>query len=1179
MRAAAIRATGLALLLAWAPCAVGQGAAPPSDANGIDWASFSVDDLLWMAKGLAGDGAEVRSGRAELAGHIQAKCLADAASARSISPAQWNQFVGYLAADLTADVRAQWIARIRAAYAADAAGLAELKGRRHIDSLVGALGALGDAQAGNVRAAYTEGSDAWKSWSAADHALLAESLAALGDSAAAARQRVAVHVAATHLADAAATKAIGPRQWRQLAAALGPGLSEQGKADWLAALKAAFGGEGLQPAAFNDLAAATKVLGDGSSVATWMAANPTWQSWDAGALANLAGSLARAGGAAAPSRRALAEHVRQRFLTAEAATRSIEPGAWRRLAECLAGDLTDAVRAEWLTKIRGAFTADLSALKARRGVEDLIRALDRLGDPQAAALAIAYVHGSEAWQAWSPGEVSWLAGRLKALGDSAQGARQKLVQHVGAAHLADAAKAKAVGAATWRSLAGSLVADVAEEDRAAWAAKLMAAFAASPDDLTQLKPNELSALGEALRHLGAQDREASILVTIVTGSEHWHAWDAAALATLVRALATDGDSGAKPIRTIVAHVEARHLANDAAARANGPQQWRTLASALARHLTAEEREQWSQKIRIAYATGDGGLNSLNYDQVRGLHEALGSLGDVERFEWTASWATSPEATAACGPGEMAWLLGILPGRQTATASAARHNLAGQIQSKHLAGPEAVAAVNLRLWQQITRFAAASLPGKERAKWRAGILAAFAGNDEALGKLSGEQFEQLTMALRQLSGEGDAGALAVRLVTASEAWRQWDVSRLGRVASTVRMLGSEGKAAQRRLADHLSATHLADGNAVRAIQLRQWRSLAASLRSAMPQETRALWVERIRQAYAANAQALGALDSRDLRGLVQAVAVLDDDAGAALGEAWLNDGQAWREASTSELAEIAALVALVRAGPGRPLVAKLEKVWLARHAADALSQEECELIREAWSFTGDMAKVHEWAIREYQAALGTEQARKDVDCDELLYVSQRLVDVRLTGKGKGYAEFAATLARLALEGKLNTYRWRNATFFAAPLGTAETVQTLRDVLLDGEGLPRPVVAKTLAWAYRARGEMDAWRAYVDQRLADAPGGTDARALWLLAKAHNEALGTRGQNIRRSKRWIEQALASARSPAVRILALTDLASYCRWIGRASAALRVLDSVRDQFAGADLEAVDTLRSQICR
>jgi hypothetical protein len=231
--------------------------------------------------------------------------------------------------------------------------------------------------------------------------------------------------------------------------------------------------------------------------------------------------------------------------------------------------------------------------------------------------------------------------------------------------------------------------------------------------------------------------------------------------------------------------------------------------------------------------------------------------------------------------------------------------------------------------------------------------------------------------------------------------------------------------------------------------------------------------------------------------------------------------------------------------------------------------DCEAIADDFLKKRDMAKAQEWAMKTYEAAVGSEEARAEFNVRTACRLCEVLGRAGLLGKDKGFSSYAVALARLACAENLTDpncnypFRYRQMAF---PLGTAECRQILQAELTDAEGNPRQSVAEILTWSYSQADQLGEWHAFLEGRISQTEGSLDTRARWLMARACADQVvpGEWEPKPQQGKQWIDKAIATAESPSVRLEALKALVEGYSAAGRHDQGLAVLDSLSEQFSG---------------
>jgi hypothetical protein len=1157
----------------------GAGTVHADDANsaGPKWDSMKPSEFVWMAKSLTGDDAAVKAARTEVVSRLTARYMADAAGTRAVTCREWKELTDLLAKDLTADQRSTWVGKVRQAYVQDADALALVKTRDDLQDVVGTLSGLGDSQAQAVVETFAKDGDSWKTWPAVDVAGLAQALAKLGQQGSAGRQRVLAQVTTAYLASAAAAKAVTTAQWQDLAQSLGKDLSAEAKTAWLGTLKDAFAGGDLTRAQFGELAGAAAALGDASAVSSWATATAAWRAWDAGALADLATELAGAGDGAKATRLALVGHVADKFLVDASTIVSAGTDSWRKLTAALAKDLTADARAQWAAKLRGAFLADGTALKDRLSVEGLSDALGSLGDATAGGVVAAYMAASTGWQSWNAGDLAWLAERLSAVGDSGKAARQGLIQHLAGKLLADPKATKTAGAKAWASMCRFLAKDLPAEDRGVWVTKLIDAFAGSPESLGGLGSDEMASLNEAMTALGSEAKGTDLAIALVDKSAAWKEWSPDALSWLTGTLRRAAEAGKAARLKVFDHITAKYLDDLAKAKDVSIDRWADFANCLGGDLPPEGRQLWAFKIRAAFAGTTAAQAALQLGQLSRLVETITRLGDLQAGELAAMVVNSTDTWQSWPVEATRSLSGMMPATGSGPAQA-RRRLIDYIGSKFMPDAGAIRKTPCQEWSRLTEVFGRHMEPGTRAQWLQKLRGAFAPSSEVVAGLALEEMKDLVGSIRNL-GSGDGPEIVAAFVRKTDKWQASKPEDLAWLAEQLAGSGDGGRSARQRLVDHISANCLATTESIRAIQISQWRTVCQKLGDLLTPELRAAWSAKLRDALAGGDTALRSMKAADVQDLVSAIAILRGPDSAALAASWMENRDAWAAAPADVLASLAEVVVTQGSDKEKTasLMTDLDAHFSARHAAKPLPWGHCDLIKRVWRYAGNMPKARQWALRGYESALGSEQARDAADNGTMMGTAVMLEWIGLTGKGKGYPLFATALVGAAVRDKVNSDVWWLPGSFSKPLGTPETQQTVRAVLLDGDGNPRPIVAKTLGWAYKQYGDFEAWRKYVTDQTELAPDGTDSKALWLLAKAYTEALVPPRIQLALGKGYMDQALGAAKSEAVRVKALADLAMYYRWIDRPGVAIDLLENSKGQLGDQSLARINEIQADL--
>jgi len=203
-------------------------------------------------------------------------------------------------------------------------------------------------------------------------------------------------------------------------------------------------------------------------------------------------------------------------------------------------------------------------------------------------------------------------------------------------------------------------------------------------------------------------------------------------------------------------------------------------------------------------------------------------------------------------------------------------------------------------------------------------------------------------------------------------------------------------------------------------------------------------------------------------------------------------------------------------------------------------------------------------------------RAVADQSTVYKLSPALVDTGLSGPTKDCSKLAATIAALVAKGGLEFRRVGQSKCVGQAMGTPAGRQIVRDALLDAQGNPRLEAAKILACSYRTYGDFKAWRDYVGQQASGASDG-DRKALWLMVKGYTDAVVPDSPNLLRIEAGATAALSQASTDAVRILALRELADVYERTDRPGVAVKIIESIKGQFAGESLATVEAMQKDL--
>ena len=217
-------------------------------------------------------------------------------------------------------------------------------------------------------------------------------------------------------------------------------------------------------------------------------------------------------------------------------------------------------------------------------------------------------------------------------------------------------------------------------------------------------------------------------------------------------------------------------------------------------------------------------------------------------------------------------------------------------------------------------------------------------------------------------------------------------------------------------------------------------------------------------------------------------------------------------------------------------------------------------------------AQEWAARAYDAALGTEESRKQADAELLHDVAEMMAAVGLTsGKPREHTEFTAALTAAAEDGRLLPGPG-DGPVLAEMLGSKSARQSVRRAF-ETQEVPSPVLGEILSHAYRNAEQIQEWTKWVTQRADRA--GADDETFWLLIRGHAESARFTPFDPARRYAWIQKALKAAGEDSARVAAIQELARYYWDKERPEMALRAIDEYAGQITQKDCrESLERLR-----
>ena len=853
-----------------------------------EWRGMAPDGLAKLAHYLTEAGDAGQAGRRALAGHVEERYLADAASVRQVTPKQWDWLTKHLTVDLSQQQRSKWVEALQETFVEDAKALRTLD-IWTVQSLKKALDRLGMPETSRLFLSWMQAAE-WQKGNPDDLARLAHHLARMDEAGKAGRQAMARHLEGQYVSDVASARSVSPQHWDWLTDHLVGDLSAAQRTTWATALTTAYVTDAEQMKALTlrevgnleTVFARLGVEGKALHVAPrWMAV-AAWKELEPRGLVDLARRLAAAEAAGKPGRRELAGHVRMRLLSGEKAAASVDLGGWRALARSLATDVPEADRAAWIRGLRTAITRHVAADGALDGgaVDNLKDSLKVLGQETPALALLGWMQATE-WRGLTPDGLAKLAQHLVALEETGQAGRQAMAAHVQVRYLADSGSVRQVSPQHWDWLTGHLAEGLSETRRTTWATALTTAYVTDAEMLKGLTLRETGNLQGALDRLAVEGKALRVAPRWMAVAA-WKDLEPRGLVDLARRLAAAEAAGKPGRRELAGHVRERLVADEASVQTLDLGGWLTLAGSLAGEVPAGDRTAWVRGLRAAVARHVEVDGTLNGEAVDNLKDSLAALGEKTPALMLLGWVQASEWRGLT-PDGLAKLAQHLVALEE-TGQAGRQAMAAHVQARYLTDSGSVRQVSPQHWDWLSGHLAEGLSDGQQRRWAEALTTAYVTDAKALGVLDIWALGSLRAALGRLGVEETSGLVLDWMPLAD--WREAGPGGLARLADYLDQADEAGKAARRELIEHLETTYLADGASVQRLSPRHWGRLADHLAEDLSAEDRTVWISRIRSAHAGDAESLRILTSHDLRDVVEALKSLGDRKTSVLVARWI-----------------------------------------------------------------------------------------------------------------------------------------------------------------------------------------------------------------------------------------------------------------------------------------------------
>ena len=530
--------------------------------------------------------------------------------------------------------------------------------------------------------------------------------------------------------------------------------------------------------------------------------------------------------------------------------------------------------------------------------------------------------------------------------------------------------------------------------------------------------------------------------------------------------------------------------------------------------------------------------------------------------------------------------------QGGTASSQRGLLGEYISDGYMVDRASTRVLSLARWRRLGKALGKDLSAETRTLWGNKLREAFDDSAETREALSIQEMMDLRNAMwwtGHLNAVSHTPQLIQKVMTTAE-WKSLAPLDLAGLTFPLVAAKDTGRPARAKLTEHLTSKYLANATAVRSMPLPRWRTFATRLGKDLSPETRALWISKLREAFAADQRTLESLAAADFRRLDVTLQSLEDKDVEALRTEWLAvHSSQWASMNSEDLAKLAGFLADAgHAGKSargqlavhvasryltdaastksvalhywaylseylrKELSAETRSLWAGKlrkaYIDDAsklnkLAPQDLLYLTRAMGALNELPKARELAMKASTLACQGEGSLAGSDPELLRRVALRLGKTLLCGKGRAFTGYAEALAELASSDRLDV-RWIWSEQFdvlGAPLGTPESQQTVQAELIDDQGAPRPQVGHILSWAHYQNGTIQTWINFLDGKIA-AEENADTRGRWFLARGFAEALSAPGEGYRPREAigWFKTAHQVARTKSAKLECLHHLAA---------------------------------------
>ena len=549
--------------------------------------------------------------------------------------------------------------------------------------------------------------------------------------------------------------------------------------------------------------------------------------------------------------------------------------------------------------------------------------------------------------------------------------------------------------------------------------------------------------------------------------------------------------------------------------------------------------------------------------------------------WSAAWggetAFPQEWSSMDSKGLVAVATDLYKAGESAAAD--RKLLAQYVAQRFLTDVAAIKTADCHDWADFAWYFHFDLTYQERQTWAMRVHAAYAPDQQTLDEMEPISVAFLARALGQLY-DREFIPMIVDWMQNHQEWRSWDPGFVWPKLKYLVWLSPAESPLRAILVAYLNDGYLASVEATRAVDVGIWEDTARTLLIGQPATVRQFWLARLMEAFVSENHLLG-MKADELIEFVKALKTLQGTDLPKIASQWITQSPNW---PSTEPKYWKNLIKLVQADRSDPVIAQAQDMIAAKVIAkldadgekNKVDWKDCDAISRLARQKGDSAKAQEWAMKAYEATVGTEEARRTVDVATLLGTSMLLRDSGLLKEGAAYAGYAQAITELAKKDlpEIDPFFMRednyvitnNARYLSLPLANPETRAIVQAELTDPNGMPRPGVYKILAWAYRDAGQLRNWKKTLDDAIIASGESGDLKAAWLMARAYAESVPTNG-NMPAPMCGIHQlmeAYNTADSLSLKCEVLNAIGIAYLAAGKGADGVKLLMERRTDFAG---------------